>query len=217
MSDLKNELNTALAKAQAVMKVAKKGTDNPFYKSKYADLAEIWHVAREPLTSNGLSVTQTLKFLEPIGWVMVTKLRHSSGQEEEGLYPVTPMKNDPQSFGSAVSYAKRYSLAAMVGAVSESEDDDAESAMDRTTKPIISQPVAPIKPASERSMAQLKRLHVIATKHNWGATELKQMLFTKFGLESTKDLSSEQYAEICDKILPAGPLSLNNDSDDGLF
>lgn len=58
MSENINELATALAKAQGEMKNAGKTSDNPFFKSKYADLAEILNAVREPLSKYGLSISQ---------------------------------------------------------------------------------------------------------------------------------------------------------------
>jgi hypothetical protein len=123
------DLAAALSRAQAAIKGASKDSENPYFKSSYADLSSIWEAIREPLTSNGLSVTQTSDKTE-YGMVIETMLMHSSGQWISGVYPINPVKNDPQSLGSAITYARRYALAAIVGVYQV--DDDAEAAQGRT-------------------------------------------------------------------------------------
>ncbi len=130
-----NELATALAKAQAEITGARRGCENPFYKSKYADLAEVWDVIREPLSKYGLSVHQAAEFAD--GRVNVTTtLMHASGQYVSSTLSLRATRDgrseadDPQAVGSAITYARRYGLAAAVGVAQE--DDDAESATDHT-------------------------------------------------------------------------------------
>jgi hypothetical protein len=131
------ELAAALAKAQAAMDNAKKDSDNPFFKSKYADLTAIWSACREQLTANGLAIVQATDESDD-AVVVVTKLIHSSGQWMEGRLRMKPVKNDPQGIGSCISYARRYALAAMVGVCTE--DDDAEAATRGPGKPVSKTP-----------------------------------------------------------------------------
>jgi hypothetical protein len=133
-SEAIDKLGAALSKAQAALKPAVKDSANPFFKSSYADLTSIWEACRKALTDNGLSVVQmpTIE-VNPDGtrsFVLVTTLLHSSGQFLEGAYPIRPTKDDPQGNGSAISYARRYALAAMTGVCSV--DDDGEAAQGRT-------------------------------------------------------------------------------------
>lgn len=124
------KLAEALSKAQGEMGAAKKDTTNTYFKSKYADLAAVWDACRGPLSKNGLSVVQTLEILPTTTHtVLVTMLLHSSGEWVSGTYPVNPVKHDPQGFGSATTYARRYSLMAIVGIAPE--DDDGEAAQGR--------------------------------------------------------------------------------------
>lgn len=121
-----NELAAALALAQAEIGGAKKDSSNPFFKSKYADLASVMDACREPLTKNGLSIAQILINEEnKVG--CETKLMHKSGQWISGKFLLTPTKNDPQASGSAVTYARRYALAAIVGVVQEDDDGNKAS------------------------------------------------------------------------------------------
>lgn len=117
------ELATALAKAQGQMKPATKSADNPYFKSKYADLPAVWEAARKALADNGLSVVQSTD-CEGDAMYIVTMLCHSSGEWIKGRYPVKPIKADPQSVGSAITYARRYAFCAIVGVTAEDEDDD---------------------------------------------------------------------------------------------
>lgn len=121
-----NELAAALAKAQGAIKGAAKDTANPFFKSKYADLASVWDACRTQLTANGLSVIQTMDDSQG-GVTVVTTLAHSSGQWIRGRLTMKPVKDDPQGIGSAITYARRYALAAMVGVAPEDDDGNAAS------------------------------------------------------------------------------------------
>jgi ERF superfamily len=120
-SEQVNELAAALAKAQGAMSSAAMNKVNPHFKSKYADLASVFDAARKPLSDNGLAVTQTID-----GPDLVTRLLHTSGQWLESKYPL-PVTARPQEMGSALTYARRYSLSAIIG-IAADEDDDANAA-----------------------------------------------------------------------------------------
>lgn len=120
------DLAAALAKAQAEIKPALKDSDNPFFKSKYADLASVQSACMPHLTKNGLSVVQTIRH-ESNETMLVTILLHSSGQWMKSVAPVKPTKNDPQGLGSALTYMRRYSLASMVGVAQEDDDGNTAS------------------------------------------------------------------------------------------
>ena len=115
------KLSAALAAAQADLQSAKKGADNPFFKSKYADLASVVE-ASKPIAKHGLSVTQYV-----VGDVLVTRLLHSSGEWIRGEYPIRPVKNDPQGIGSAITYARRYAWQSIIGLPAEDDDGNAAS------------------------------------------------------------------------------------------
>lgn len=124
-----NELAAALAKAQGEMTGAIKDTANLFFKSKYADLAAVLDACRNPLSKNGLAVTQTLDY-GASGVSLVTTLMHSSGQWTSSTLPVNPVKDDPQGLGSCITYMRRYALAAIVGVAQV--DDDGHAASGKT-------------------------------------------------------------------------------------
>jgi hypothetical protein len=123
-----NELATALSKAQGKITGALKDSSNPFFKSKYADLASCWDACRAPLSDCGLAVIQTTQDGES-GTMVVTRLVHSSGQWVQGRLTLAPKDHGPQAIGSTLTYARRYALAAIVGLAQI--DDDAEAATGR--------------------------------------------------------------------------------------
>lgn len=127
-----NELAKALATAQLTIEGASKDAKNPFFKSSYADLASVWNACHSHLNNNGLAVIQTL---EESGdkIVVVSTLIHSSGQWMKSRLPIAPKGNDAQSIGSAITYARRYTLAALVGVCPVNEDDDGEKAVGRNS------------------------------------------------------------------------------------
>lgn len=126
-SEQMNELAAALAKAQSEMKNAGLNKVNPHFKSKYADLPTIRDAVMPVLTKHGMAITQTYDVDEQGRSYVVTILMHSSGQWLSSKCPVKADRDGPQPFGSASTYARRYSLAAIAGIAAE-EDDDAESA-----------------------------------------------------------------------------------------
>lgn len=128
-----NELAAALSKAQAKIIGALKDAANPFFKSKYADLSSVWDAVREPLTANGLSVLQTTSTSESGGVVVTTMLMHSSGQWVRDALELLPKDKSPQGMGSAITYGRRYALAAITGC--PQIDDDGEASMGRKSGP----------------------------------------------------------------------------------
>ena len=115
----------AMNQAQSVMGGAHKGANNPFFKSKYADLGAVIEVVREPFFDNGLSYIQFP--IEDGGRIGVeTILMHVSGEWISNSFTVQLSKQDAQGAGSAITYCKRYGLQAVAGI--PSEDDDGNEA-----------------------------------------------------------------------------------------
>lgn len=128
-----NELATALAKARGKFSEVKKSSNNPFFKSKYADLAVIIEATYKSLSENGLSVMQFPGEVNEGTVQIVTMLLHSSGQwvSEETMMPVS--KNDAQGVGSALTYGRRYALQSLLNVAAE-EDDDGNAAVSKNIK-----------------------------------------------------------------------------------
>jgi hypothetical protein len=128
-SDSISALATALAIAQGQMKGAIKDSSNPFFKSKYADLASVVEAIRVAFSSNGLSYIQTVEPSDKDEVRVQTTLLHSSGEWIAcGILSLPVSKADAQGYGSALTYARRYSLSAAVGVAPEDDDGNAASA-----------------------------------------------------------------------------------------
>jgi len=121
VDDKIKEIAKALCNFQGTVETVRKEAVNPFFKSKYASLANILDVVRKPLFDNGLSVVQL-----PAGeHQLTTIIMHTSGEWLEETYSMTPTKNDPQGLGSVITYQRRYALGAALG-LNIDEDDDAD-------------------------------------------------------------------------------------------
>lgn len=129
------DLAAALSKAQGELDHAKKDVKNEFFKSKYADLASVIDAAKKPLSDNGLSVAQIVDMTETGDLVLETILMHTSGEFISGRYPIKPMKQDPQSVGSAITYARRYAFSAITGIAADDDDGNAASGTGSNKQP----------------------------------------------------------------------------------
>jgi hypothetical protein len=123
------ELAKALAVAQGKITGALKDSSNPFFKSRYADLASVWDACRGPLSENGLAVMQ-LTESDDAGVYVSTTLAHSSGQWMRSRLRLQPKDGTPQGLGSAITYGRRYALAAIVGVAQVDDDGNAASGRD---------------------------------------------------------------------------------------
>lgn len=184
MTETTGALAAALAKAQSQMKAAKFNKQNPHFKNRYADLAAIIEATRKPLTDNGLSITQATE-VNGHGFGLRTTLHHSSGESISAFYPL-PSNAKPQELGSALTYARRYSLSSMV-CIAADEDDDAEAAKDVATGEVI----------APDQVAEIKRL--IA---NCGdrAEVVEKAALTKYGITSFEDLYVTDYWPLTKKL-----------------
>ncbi len=120
------ELAKALCKAQAEIESVKKESSNPFFKSKYADLSSVWAAIREPLTKNGLCLVQNPSSKDNRAQV-ATILMHTSGEYIRSVLEMAAVKSDPQGIGSAITYARRYAILAIIGIAPEDDDGNAAS------------------------------------------------------------------------------------------
>lgn len=143
----------ALAKAQGAMTGARKDAINPHFRSRYADLASVWEACRAPLAANELAVVQMLEPAGTGGISLASLLVHSSGEFFRSRLYIPLRDPSPQAIGSAITYARRYALAALVGVAAE--DDDAEEAQARTIP--AAAPANESAPAPKRTEAQAAR------------------------------------------------------------
>lgn len=133
-----NELVAAISLAQAEIKDALKDSTNPMFKSKYADLSAVWNACREALTKNKLAITQPVYSMND-DYYMCTLLAHASGQ-----FLRTDVKlkavgnrgtNEIQALGSAITYMRRYEMGAVLGIVTEVDDDGNATGQAEQKKP----------------------------------------------------------------------------------
>lgn len=124
-----NAISAALVKFQSQLRPVNKDSENPFFKSSYADLSSILQAVVPLLTANGLAVIQPMKVENGIT-ILITKIIHSSGESIQSEM-VLPVVADPQKFGSLITYYKRYQLQAILGVSTKDEDDDGNYASDK--------------------------------------------------------------------------------------
>ena len=122
------ELLKSLADFNKLCPPIKKDSLNPFFKSNYAKLDAIQVHIHPHLQKAGLVVTQVNVSLDGNPFVKSTIWDVKSGENLESIFPIVVSKNTPQEYGSAVSYAKRYSLSGLLNLVIEDEDDDGNAA-----------------------------------------------------------------------------------------
>jgi hypothetical protein len=125
-------ISPALVKAINAIEGVKKGAANPFFKSKYANLESVIEAAHDALSANGLAVMQGPGPMDGNCITLTTRLVHESGEWIETDFSLPAGKMDPQAAGSAITYARRYSLMAMLNM--PAVDDDGEASMPRSTK-----------------------------------------------------------------------------------
>jgi hypothetical protein len=124
----------AFIKAQGNFAPALKSATNPHFKSKYVALDGVIDAVAAPLREQGIAIMQ-MTDIEDARTILVTRLIHSSGEWLGSRYPVHPVKADPQGEGSALTYARRYALMALVGIAPEDDDGNAAvKAAEKTTE-----------------------------------------------------------------------------------
>jgi len=163
-------LYTALVKCQTQIKVALKDSKNPHFKSNYADLTSVMLACKDALAANDLAVLQLSRIHESGTPVLVTRIIHVSGEHIEGEFPlVCKDPNDPQKLGSAVTYARRYALAAALGITADDDDGQAASTY---VAPVV-KPAAVAAPAQSKNEEYQKLLEDFFKKpvKQWGETD----------------------------------------------
>lgn len=193
------KLSEALSKAQAEMQHAIKDSTNPHFKSSYADLASVLDAIRPALTKHGLCITQTMK-TEAGTHFLVTTLMHTSGEFIEGSIPLLIEKNNMQGMGSAITYARRYGLAAMVGIHQADDDGNEASSGNRITNDKNEGSKAGSsfrgKGLSDKQAAWLKKL---LSEAGLGKEE-QEALKRKYGVTSFMDLSNDGFNGVKDYL-----------------
>lgn len=127
-----DKISVAIVKYQSLIDGVVKGAENPFFKSKYANLSDIIRAIKPSMVECKLAILQSGGELAENAITVVTRVIHESGQWIETNTQVPIVKRDPQAVGSAISYGKRYDLQAI--SLLPTFDDDGELAMEREKK-----------------------------------------------------------------------------------
>lgn len=193
MSDAK--LFGALAKAFPKIEGALKDTENPAFKRdgkahKYADLASVVAAVKPALADNALFFTQLTH--EHDGGVCVeTIVGHESGEQMSfGKLFVPSSKNDAQAYGSALTYARRYSLMAAFGVCPEDDDGNAAAAAPVSQRKPDPKPEAPAVLTDEQFQEMVK----LAGESNTPPAEIAK----QFGVEKPAYIPQSKYVELID-------------------
>lgn len=230
-----SELAKALSVAQSQVKSAELNAVNRYFNnSRYADLAAIWDVCREPLSKNGLCIIQGAETDEKEFVLVTTMLTHISGQWVESKLAMKPKDLSPQAVGSAITYGRRYLLASMVGVVAE-DDDDGNTAQGNKTDAKKTGPAQPeqrvnkevdtkprtltpeiLKPEAGKKWVatekQITRLKTIAHHSGYTADLAVEIMRKKWGVTSSTALNKEQYDEFC-SYMEANPIRAQEKKD----
>lgn len=190
------KISAALLKAQKEIVGAKKEAENPYFKSKYADLGAVLAVCKGPLNNQGISVLQPM-ISDESGVYVMTTLLHESGEYLSSKVKITPIKNDPQAHGSAITYARRYGLQAMLSI--PSEDDDANDAMGDAVIGAKPKEDKEDKPLGDGLITekQRKRFFAIFKKSGKKAEEVTDYLEDNYGINKSDMIKKEWYEDIC--------------------
>jgi hypothetical protein len=136
-SDSLKNIASALMLFHLKMETVKKNATNPFFKQKYATLSNILDAIKVPLDESGLIFSQ---FPDGQNGLLSILIHADSGEFIESTYEMVPAKNDPQGRGSAITYQRRYALAAILG-LNIDDDDDANAATFGNAKENISKDI----------------------------------------------------------------------------
>lgn len=139
---MEKNLAKAFIKAQSELGAVIKGSDNPFYKSKYADINDVIKTIKEVLNSNGIAYLQPTRCVEVAGIkvnVVETVLVHESGESITSQTEIQCEKVDAQKFGAAITYARRFGLQSIVGLPAEDDDGNFASGKVKATAKVLPQ------------------------------------------------------------------------------
>ena len=193
------EIVKALIKAKSLFKAIPKDRTNPHFKSKYATLDAVLEAVNPGLESAGLAITQLIETDEQGRTFLVTNLMHESGESLKSAFPLSGTQ-DPQKLGSAITYARRYSLCAILS-VTADEDDDGNGGAggDSDSKGQATQTPAKKSAQGCISEKQISRLMAISKQAGLSLDGLKALVH-EFGYNSRAEIKmGEHYDEICSR------------------
>lgn len=190
-------LASAMALAFAEIEAATKSATNPHFKSKYADLGAVIEAVKPPLIKHGLFFTQRCLPAED-GVSVETVLHHCSGEKESlGTLYVPANKRDPQGFGSALTYARRYALQTAFGV--PTEDDDGNAAT-RSAPQAQSRPALKAVPISDGQRDLIQSLATASGK-------TVQQICEAYKVASLKELTHGQAEAVIARLQVKEPVN----------
>lgn len=157
-----SKISSALIKAQSEIKVAIYDATNPHFRSKYASLGSVVEACKEALNKNKIVFLQGSHADKDLPKMIcvTTRLLHESGEYIEDTIAVPYVQDTPQALGSSLTYARRYGLSALLGIVSDEDDDGNSGSNLPQPKPIT--PPAPRKPTKTEKQKILSNLAIKA-------------------------------------------------------
>ena len=183
ISEGRSDLFAAISGAQAEFSTVVKNATNPHFKSKFAPLDTIIEMIRPILPKHGLAVMQFTDIAEA-GIVVETVITHSSGQYISGALAMPVVKQDPQGYGSALTYGRRYALAAALGIVS---DEDVDGNGTEKTKGGETQPPQQAKKIS------IDQAIVLRDLLNQGQQFTEKIFCAQAKIPRLEDLAADRY------------------------
>lgn len=152
-------LAEALVAFQAEVGFVAKDTQNPFFKSKYADLPAVMREAQPVLAKHGLAVSQQPSYIfanDKAYDTLVTEVIHETGEKLTSAMILHPVKNDPQAHGSAITYARRYAYMAALGLVADVDDDGNAASAPAKAAPRKAAPKKATNPGAADALERVK-------------------------------------------------------------
>jgi len=169
-------ISQALVKFQAQLKPVSKDSENPFFKSSYADLSSILQAIMPVLSANGLALSQPMK-VQDGGTILITRLIHESGESLESEM-ILPSHADPQKFGSLISYYKRYQLSALLSISTKDEDNDGNM-------------TAPVNNYTQKAP--------VAASNNTLASDAQKNAMRKMGIQFSDNVSKSEASKLIEQ------------------
>ena len=199
------EIAAALSVAQAEINPAEKNATNPHLKNKYANISAIYDAVRDVLPKHGLCVVQTMLPTDGTRAHVRTTLAHKSGQwfASECVMPLD-RQGGAQGMGSAITYARRYSLSAILGVVAD-EDDDGNGAQGRNNKAQIEKDRAAANANNPNPPSDPQRkmfMSMMSKKHNGNRDAILDDLSKYFGrkIASSNELTKAEISEMIEVL-----------------
>lgn len=206
------QLIDALAKARKLFKPVLKRSDNPYFHSKYADIAEQIAATQEGLSANQLAVMQFPEYDAEAGFVTVeTLIAHVSDEWMSNVLRLPVAKGDAQGAGSAITYARRYGYGSILNIASEADDDgNAATGVGQKDR---GQSTTDKSEKKGRTIndAQLRALWSAFKSSGKTEAQLRIRLTSKYGVEHTKEILKTDFEEIMQWITRDEPTNMVED------